>query len=124
MKSNSLPKPYPTLTYFYFTKPKIDVSISGSKEDVEKLGFKIHGEKSKDSFMWTYENVDVETPHKAFKAHINGLGEDYVDIVFDDFTLGYVDADYFKVIEYGKEVEKQLKTQETEHKGNILKVFK
>ena len=77
--------------------------ISGSKEDVEGLGFKICGEESDDSYMWDYENIDIipEDPEKEYAVGLN-FDEDgdweYGDFVFETFAVGYASVDDFTIL--------------------------
>jgi hypothetical protein len=74
--------------------------ISGTKKKVEELGIKILSKKSKDSWMWDYENPDVKMPNKDFEVLLEfAQDEDYGDLMFKNgVVFGYVDEDDFEVV--------------------------
>ena len=75
--------------------------IWGKEEDLKALGITPLGDKSKDSVMWTHENVDCEFETREFEnVELLDKEEECCDVGIDGKVLfGYVEVSDFEVLE-------------------------
>lgn len=74
-----------------------DVHVFEGSDKVE--GLVIHGEPSRESAMWTHENVDVTLPKLVDATWETDEVGEYGDLVFEGGTIiGYVEAIQVKVL--------------------------
>ena len=75
--------------------------ISGKPKRLKELGIKVLGSKSKDSYMWDYENTPVQMKTRTFSnVEIEWNDDkDCCDIIFpNNVAFGYVDDIDFRII--------------------------
>lgn len=76
--------------------------INGSLERFKELGFKVLGPKSKESYVWDYENVPIKMTRRTFSGVEVDWNDDKdcCDIVFSNgVCFAYVDDTDFRIIE-------------------------